>query len=271
MIEKVYRRPYREKRYMTLINSLRQPNRYAYAALYKTRPARTGRHARVIKLPEGWLLLARTTHAHAPELQDLRARPVALRYFILTFDHTRNRIRLQISKRFWRQKLAYVSEVCNSREWHRTPKAASSSESAERKSSTKRHKSRHRKYRHETPGRSEARAENLKHIAQVLTSVNAATREMLEIDRHAFVHPGTRRAWDKRVRRHVVTWLTFHASMRLDPASKLVNSRIITWYRLRTPRAAASDSLQQQLQSKKYKAVLLEQAVNSLAQSRSQQ
>lgn len=197
MIAKRNRRIFKPAFYEELINSLRQHNKYRYAFLYSKKPRLTGRHARCIKLPEGHLLLARSPHAHAPELIDLRFKPLKLHFHILTFDHSRQRIRLQISKSLWRHKLAYVSEVCGSEYWRRHADGAGPR----------------------------------KTINQVLSVVNNITREMLAIDRHAFVYPGTRRAWDKNVRKLVMTWLLSVARIRLAEAKTIVSTALLSWYR----------------------------------------
>lgn len=215
MIKHRYRRIYRQVRYDRLINSLSQRNRYRYAYLYREEPPFTGRHARHIKVPEGHLLLARTTHTHAPELIDLRIKPLQLHFHILTFDHTRQRIRLQISKQLWRQKLAYVSEVCGTEYWRRHEDGAGPR----------------------------------KAIKQVLSVVNGVSREMLAIDRHAFVYPDTRRAWDKKVRQLVMTWLVSVARIKLNEAKLLVRRELISWYRSRDHKRTDKNTTRPQLEA----------------------
>lgn len=202
MAQRVQRRPYRPAAYEQLINSLRQPNRYTHAALYPQPPLLIGRRARVFKLPEGYLLLARSPHAHAPELIRLQERPLQLRFFILTFDHARNRIRLQASKRYWRQSLAYVNDVCTGQYW-----------------------------RQHINGRSVEKTPEA-----VLAAVNNVTRDLWEIDRHAFVYPEMRRAWDKKVRKTLMLWLTSVARLSLHDAKGLTRARLATWYRWRNRR-----------------------------------
>lgn len=193
-----FRKKYNEARYEQLLNSLKQPNAYTHAALYpKGRPPKsTGRNARLITLPEGHLLLARRPHRHAPELKDLRSDTLELDFFILTYDHARQRVRLQISKKMIRQKLAYVNEICSSQYWQR----------------------------HQNGSGPE------KTVQQVIGTVNAVTRELWAIDRHAFVYPDTRRSWDKRVRKSVTVWLISTAKFRKNDATDHVRRYLSTWY-----------------------------------------
>lgn len=189
---------YDERDYITLINALRQANRYRYARL-RPHPGKAGRQARLFHLPEGWLLLARSEHRHTPDMIDLRITPLYLHCFMLNFDHSRDRIRLQVNKRFIRDKLAYISTITSRKRWPTSNRATSRSEQK---------------------------------IASVLATINPVTREMWELERYAFCHPETRRSWDKNVRRSVLRWLTSVAQQPALHAKWIVRARLSSWYRM---------------------------------------
>ena len=188
------RTPYRDRDYAELINACRQRSKYRWAALYEARPPHLARGARAFHLPEGVLVLARGPVRHLPELRDLTQHPLRLRVHLLTWDPTRDRLRLQIDRWFVREKTHLIEEMCGSAYWRRAPGGTAP-----------------------------------KSVGEVFVSVNRVTRELRSIDTWAYVNPATRIAYDRRARRAVTRWLVGVARMPLPEARRQVRRYLITW------------------------------------------
>lgn len=216
---------YRVEDYWTLIQTLRQGNKYSHGLLlthsqwpHPEGPARVKLTA-VCEVPEGWVLLGRKAkHRGWPELTDLRVaqalrlvpfrvrwrpefsdqkleRPRALEGKAKTLEE--GRLSLQINRDFVRLKLKIVDEM--TRRMHAFTTTPQGTWAARRRE------------------------------AEVIKGVNAVTRELIALKRWAFVESATYSAYDGEVRRLVQRWLTSVRGRSSAQAKEITRRYLIPW------------------------------------------
>lgn len=182
---------------MQLYNALRHPaNKYRYALLsekklynlIKGRGNQEGK-SRCFELPEGFLHLAsRPLKGEIP----LWEKPVRLIPFIITWDHERQRARLQINRDFVRNKLKII-------------------------------RSQHKPYYFDKGKFKKVDA------STYILFVNEITRELETVARYCFVYPQTIRAYNLKLRKMVYKFLTDIAGMKKEEAQKTIKRYIHFW------------------------------------------
>ena len=221
---------YRVEDYWTLIQTLRQGNKYTHGALLE-RAAWTGdpegpkrfQYTAVCAVPEGWVLLGRKAkHRGWPPLADLRSSPsLRLLPFIVRwrpeFSDQKlgrkragmegaagepwtlegGRLSLQINRDFVRLKLKIVDEM--TRRMHAFTTTPQGVWAAWRKE------------------------------AEVIKGVNTVTRELIALKRWAFVESDTYRAYDTEVRRLVRRWLSSVRGRSSAQAQEITRRYLIPW------------------------------------------
>lgn len=186
--------------YADLRRALARPNLYRYGLLIPGHPSQKPRAVahyrtpgtRIMRVPEGWLVLSRYPEVRGLQLHDLSQHPIYVGPFVLTWGamtHDRNRrARLMVSPRWVREKARYINWVTQGLTWPGgKPKAA----------------------------------------RQVLKAVNAVTREILHAGKYALIPPDTARRWNKLVRRALWRFFTGTLKLKGEEARVLMGGAVL--------------------------------------------
>jgi hypothetical protein len=112
---------YDEKDYISLINTLKQNNKYRYAILLQecNLKGSVGRF-KVLKLSEGYLILSRFEKIRKLNMPliDLTQHSLKLICYILLIPPNEDRIRLQVNRNYLRLLLKRIKAVSSSKYWY---------------------------------------------------------------------------------------------------------------------------------------------------------
>jgi len=176
--------------YLPLYRALRARNRYQYGVILPL-------DVSVAKDREGFrtfrlpegVLIISRRPVKKYGLQKIQEKPVYLTFFILVWDDEKQRIRLQINRGYVRLQLKRAMDFSRRQSW-----------GARRKS-----------------------------VREYLKQINDLTRELQRISKMCFVYPETKRAYNTKLRRIVVEYLTSVHGLSKGKALAVVRSYLLRW------------------------------------------
>jgi hypothetical protein len=183
---------YNARDYWRLIAGLRNPNKYRYGLLLPKEEVPKIKSSasagnKVLELPEGWLILTRKPKGRYYEYQDLERKPIKLIPFIIRFRPDIGRLSLQINRDYVRLQLKRARAL-STKYWYGSKR---------------------------------------KNEKDYIKAVNNLTRELRAMCRFALVYTATRKAYNRKLREIVITFLTSVLGLPKKVAKQKVEKYLI--------------------------------------------
>lgn len=181
---------FRKHDYASLLNVLKQPNKYRFALLLKecTLKGSVGRF-KVIKLPEGILILARNPRIRGiGKLIDLSKQSLKLVCYTLYIPAKSERIRLQVNRHYLRLLLKRIKALSGAY-WYGSKR---------------------------------------KFLKDYLKAVNQIIREANDLASTCFVYPETIQAFNKKLKQIIFKHLTSVQGLKSKEAKKVIAKYLTT-------------------------------------------
>jgi len=179
---------YKKEDYKSLIEALKRPNRYQYALLLQENPGLNevckGRF-RLFKLPEGVLILSRYSRIRIPGgyLELKDLRKSSIKLIPYILYMPEDRIRLQINRDYLRRLWKKINAISSSAYWYGSKR---------------------------------------KFQKDYLKAVNEIVREANDLASTCFIYPESIRAFNKRLKKTVLRFLTNVLSIKTNKAKEII-------------------------------------------------